>query len=89
MQSVPLPDNSGFLLLALQPPGTDMSLKDFCVKYDLDDKICVKLTENAFKNSCFLHFLTLDDLCNMKFLYGEIAALHDALEMWSAALSAV
>ncbi|KAG5634005.1 hypothetical protein H0H81_003942, partial [Sphagnurus paluster] len=84
--TLPVMDDPTRLLSTSRFPGLDMPLAEFCRKYELSDDICTKLTTNAFKNSRSLRFLTLEDVHEMKFLRGEIAALHDALEMWSTAV---
>jgi hypothetical protein len=64
-------------------PGKNMSLTQFCANYNLDTGILDKLSENCFKTAGALRFLTIDELKEMTFQLGEIAALHDAVERWS------
>jgi hypothetical protein len=60
-----------------------MTLNNFCAKYDLSLTILQKLLENSYTNARMLHFVMIDELCKMGFRLGEIAALRDAIEMWS------
>jgi hypothetical protein len=67
------------LLPPTQTSGTDMTLNDFCAKYDLSPTILQKLHENSYTNACMLRFVMIDKLCKMGFRLGEMAALRDAL----------
>jgi hypothetical protein len=63
--------------------GIDMPVAEFCVKYDLVHTIKDKLVENGYLPAWFLRFITIDELKEMKFLLGEIAAIRDAVDRWS------
>ena len=62
-----------------------MSLADFCQIYQLGDPILQKFVKNGFVQSWMLCFVQIAELKEMEFLLGEIAALKDAIEMWSIA----
>ena len=66
-------------------PGLDMSLADFCQIYQIGDPILQKFVKNGFVQSWMLRFVQIAELKEMEFLLGEIAALKDAIEMWSIA----
>ena len=71
------------LLPPTQTPGADMTLENFCVKYDLSPTILQKLKDNSYTNARTLRFVLMDELREMGFRLGEIAALRDAVEIWS------
>ena len=71
------------LLPPSRNPGIDMPLADFCRLYDLSPGIFQKLTDNDYKAARFLRFLTFPELKEMGFKLGEIAGLHDTVELWS------
>ena len=62
-----------------------MPLAQFCAEYDLGATVLDKLSENLYKEARVLRFVTVDDLKQMNFRLGEIAALRDAVERWSVA----
>ena len=64
-------------------PGQDMPLNQFCTNFKLGDMVFEKLRDNGYQDARVLRFLTIDELKEMKFRLGEIAALRDAVEMWS------
>ena len=63
--------------------GPDMTIREFCTLYDLTDAVHDKFTSNSYMHARMLHFLTVDETKEMKFLLGEVAALWDALDRWS------
>ncbi|KAJ7605200.1 hypothetical protein FB45DRAFT_1042644 [Roridomyces roridus] len=63
--------------------GEEVSINMFCLDYGLDDDIAARLTENKFKRTGALAFVTLDDLKQMGFAHGEIAELKVAVTKWS------
>jgi len=74
------------LLLSTHQPGPDMKLETFCLTYELSPKIIEKFTANDYIYAHFLHFVLIKELEEMGFTRGEIAALRDAVESWSALL---
>lgn len=64
-------------------PGKDMSLIDFCAMFDLVETILEKLHENMYKTARVLRFITIAELKEMGFKFGEIAALRDAVDSWA------
>ena len=71
------------LLPANRAAGTDMPIADFCAAFDLVQMIEDKLVENGYLHSRFLHFVTIDELKQMNFRLGEIAAIRDGVDRWS------
>ncbi|KAI5985290.1 hypothetical protein EDD15DRAFT_2374350 [Pisolithus albus] len=71
------------LLPMTHVPGEDMTIIDFCTRYDLGDMILKKLQDNSFRKARPLRFLTISALKEMGFVHGEIAELRDAVEQWS------
>lgn len=71
------------LLHTSRLPGQDMSLSQFCINYKLGDMVFERLRDNGYQDARVLRFLTIDELKEMKFRLGEIAALRDAVEIWS------
>jgi hypothetical protein len=71
------------LLHTSRVAGQDMPLAQFCTDFKLSDKVFEKLRDNGYQNARVLRFLMIDELKEMNFLLGEIAALRDAVEMWS------
>lgn len=70
----------------LQPsrlPGQDMPLAQFCMQYNLAQGVLDKLVENSYTQARTLRFVTILELKEMKFKLGEIAALREAVDMWS------
>ena len=65
--------------------GADMRLSDFCNLYDLDDSIRTKFEQHGYKRSRHLRHVQLSDLTEMALKLGEVAALKDAVSMWSDA----
>lgn len=55
-------------------PGEDMSLTHFCAKFDLVETIVEKLHENMYKTARALRFITIVELKEMGFKFGEIAS---------------
>lgn len=64
-------------------PGKDMSLTEFCAMFDLVETILEKLHENMYKTARVLRFITIAELKEMGFKFGEIAALRDAVDSWA------
>lgn len=75
------------LASSLLPPsrkcGDNMSIAAFCMLYKLDDSIMTKFVTHSFKETHLLRYVTISDLKEMEFKFGEIAALRDAVEKWS------
>jgi hypothetical protein len=71
------------LLHTSRLPGHDMPLAQFCTDFKLSDKVFEKLRDNGYQDARVLRFLMIDELKEMNFRLGEIAALRDAVEMWS------
>lgn len=71
------------LLSRSRVPGCDMSLVEFCERYNLGDNILARFTENFYREARVLRFVTIDELKEMGFRLGEIAGLRDAVESWS------
>jgi hypothetical protein len=74
------------LLQANWKPGRDMVIVQFCVQYELGDGIQQKFVENSYTHAYMLRFMTVEELKDIKFRYGEIAALRDAVNQWSVPL---
>jgi hypothetical protein len=76
------------LASSLLPPsrkcGDNMSIAAFCMLYKLDDSIMTKFVTHSFKEAHLLRYVTISDLKEMEFKFGEIAALRDAVEKWSS-----
>jgi hypothetical protein len=72
-------------LPANRAAGVDMPISEFCTAFDLVRTIEDKLVENGYIHSRFLRFVTIDELKQMKFLLGEIAAIRDGVDRWSNA----
>ena len=60
-----------------------MLLSKFCAQYSLDLGILIKFTTNGFTHACMLCFIQIDELKEMEFCLGDIAALKDRVEHWS------
>ena len=73
------------LLPSNRSAGEDMPIADFCDAYDLVRPIQEKLVNNGYLHSRLLRFVAIEDLKEMKFLLGEVAALRDAVDRWSQA----
>ncbi|KAJ3848698.1 hypothetical protein EV368DRAFT_68041 [Lentinula lateritia] len=58
--------------------GPDMTINDFCQKYELSSTISAHLVEQDYMTKTFQH-ITLDDLKEMMFKPGEDASLHVAV----------
>jgi len=63
-----------------------MRIDEFCTTYDLVHTIHDKLVDNGYLHARLLRFVTIDELKQMKFLLGEIAAIRDAVDRWSNTL---
>lgn len=63
-----------------------MTVTEFCTTYKLSPAVMEKFHQHAFENASHFCFITIPNLTEMGFLFGEIAALRDAAEKWSAAL---
>ena len=74
---------SHMLLLPSRAPGANMPIAQFCIEYELDDSICSRLDDNGFKVSRVLQYVVVDELKEMGFKFGEVAALKDAVGRWS------
>jgi len=74
------------LVPSTRQPGPDMKLETFCLTYELSPKIIEKFTANDYLYARFLRFVLIKELEEMGFTRGEIAALRDAVESWSALL---
>ncbi|KAG1899672.1 uncharacterized protein F5891DRAFT_980910 [Suillus fuscotomentosus] len=79
----PAPISTSSLIPPLRKPGNDISIVAFCALYQLDDSIATKFASHSFKEARLLCYVTFSDLKEMEFKFGEIAALHDAVERWS------
>ena len=64
-----------------------MSIAEFCVYYELDDSIRARLDDNGFKVARVLQYVAVNDLKEMGFKFGEIAALKDGVGCWSVCLA--
>jgi hypothetical protein len=89
--TAPLPQKSfdidcPTMLQANRKPGLDMTLKAFCLTYELDDAIRDRFKEHRYKHARMFRFLTVKDMEMMKFLAGEIAEVRDAIDRWSGAV---
>ena len=81
----PLAQPTQMLLHPSRSLGADMLLSDFCNLYDLDDSIRTKFEQHGYKRSRHLRYVRLDDLAEMELKLGEVAALKDAVDLWSDA----
>ena len=81
----PLAQPTQMLLHPSHSLGADMLLSDFCNLYDLDDSIRTKFEQHGYKRSRHRHYVRLDDLAEMELKLGEVAALKDAVDLWSDA----
>jgi hypothetical protein len=79
----PAPISTSSFIPSLCKPGNDMSIVAFCALYQLKDSITTKFASHSFKEAHLLRYVTISYLKEMKFKFGEIAALHDAVERWS------
>ncbi|KAF4580524.1 hypothetical protein EYR38_003123 [Pleurotus pulmonarius] len=72
---------------SLMPPGHSaglgMTIEHFCLQYQLSAKILARFVENAYADARHLRFVTLEELRTMGFVFGEVAAIRDAVEQWS------
>ncbi|KAF8173627.1 hypothetical protein BJ912DRAFT_802205, partial [Pholiota molesta] len=73
-----VPADCPFLLAPARSPGLDMPLSAFCILYELGDAILKRLEDNCFTKSSALRFITIQELKDMGFRLGEIAALRVA-----------
>ncbi|KAJ7763179.1 hypothetical protein DFH07DRAFT_956554 [Mycena maculata] len=64
-------------------PGPHLTIMEFCNKYQLDNDICVRFTDEKFKNTSAFKYVELAELKEMGFRKGEIAELKVAVEMWA------
>ena len=64
-------------------PGIDTPIAEFCRLYGLGDPILQKFLQHGYLQSRMLRFIQIPELKEMDFRLGEIAALKDAVEMWS------
>jgi hypothetical protein len=71
------------LLQLLRLPGEDMPLEQFCTQYKLSQAILDKLHEHSYSQARTLCFVTIEELKEMKFRLGEIAALREVIDVWS------
>jgi len=71
------------LLPAQCQPGIDTPIAEFCELYGLRDHILQKFLQHGYLQSRMLRFIQILELKEMDFRLGEIAALKDAVEMWS------
>jgi hypothetical protein len=83
----PMPNMAPMLLPPLRGPGANMSIAEFCVYYELDDSIRARLDDNGFKVARVLQYVAVNDLKEMGFKFGEIAALKDGVGRWSVCLA--
>jgi hypothetical protein len=51
--------------------------------YNLSNEILTRFSANGFTTLNQLCYIALSDLKEMEFKRGEIAAIQDAIEMWS------
>jgi len=72
-----------FLLSPLRHAGPDFLLDEFCTIYELGDAVLKRFEENCYKKSSALRFVTIQELKDMGFRLGEIAALRVAVDTWS------
>jgi hypothetical protein len=77
------PADCPYLLSPLRYAGSDVSLNEFCTVYELGDAVLKRLEENCYKKSSALRFVTIQELKDMGFRLGEIAALRVAVDSWS------
>ena len=77
--------NCPTLLQGNRNPGIDMTMKDFCVQYEVETGAGERLEMNSYGHARLLSFITIQELKDLKFLPGEIASLQDAVHKWSAA----
>jgi hypothetical protein len=80
---VPIPPSNKMLLNPAYNVGPDMPISEFCNTFGLQASVLEKLEENAYDFARNLHFITLDNLTEMGFKFGQKAALQDAVERWS------
>ncbi|KAF9459546.1 hypothetical protein BDZ94DRAFT_1324692 [Collybia nuda] len=73
------------LLHPSRSPGEDMLLSNFCNIYNLGQRVLDTFTKNSYKTARTLHFVTIAELKEMGFQFGEIAGLRNAIETWSVA----
>jgi hypothetical protein len=60
-----------------------MPLEQFCTQYKLSQAILDKLHEHSYSQARTLCFVTIEELKEMKFRLGEIAALREVIDVWS------
>ena len=60
-----------------------MPIADFCAAFNLVQMIEDKLVKNGYLHSRFLRFITIDELKQMNFRLGKIAAIRDGVDRWS------
>jgi hypothetical protein len=83
----PMPTMSPMLLPLLCGPGTNMSITEFCIYYELDDSIHAWLDDNGFKVARVLQYVAVNDLKEMGFKFWETVALKDGVGCWSVCLA--
>ncbi|KAJ3911952.1 hypothetical protein F5877DRAFT_54701, partial [Lentinula edodes] len=64
--------------------GPDMTVVDFCQKYELSSTISAHLVEQGYMKTKTFRHITLDDLKEMMFKPGEIASLRVAVTEWAS-----
>ncbi|KAJ3804406.1 hypothetical protein F5876DRAFT_70661 [Lentinula aff. lateritia] len=64
--------------------GPDMTVDNFCQKYELGGTISVHLVEQGYMKTKTFQHITLDDLKEMMFKLGEIASLCVAVAEWAS-----
>jgi hypothetical protein len=76
--------NCPTLLQGNRNPGIDMTMKEFCAQYGVENGAEEKLVMNSYGHARLFSFVTIQELKDMKFLPGETASLRDAVHKWSA-----
>jgi hypothetical protein len=77
--------SSEMLLNSKCTPGPNNPIIEFCKHYDFTENVQKKLTDNEYMHAHMFCFIHISELKEMAFFNGEIAALKDAVEQWSAA----
>ncbi|KAJ7595748.1 hypothetical protein C8J56DRAFT_388250 [Mycena floridula] len=65
------------------PPGEKMSMQAFCKKYDLSHTILNMLMKHGYETARALCYLAVEELEDMGFKTGHVAALREATKEWS------
>ncbi|KAJ7500247.1 hypothetical protein B0H11DRAFT_803324 [Mycena galericulata] len=64
-------------------PGPNLTIEEFCTKFNLDEDVCNRFKSQKFKRTDALQYVELAGLKEMGFMPGEIAELRVAIAVWA------